>query len=141
MLGILNNSKTLPQEKAFTTIDQSKPFECSVFRSPLLFFNFPFHITFLFRKPNFVSFQALIGENGSGSGQPSTWKNFWKKIRILMPYLWPKKSAWLQLRVIVCVILLIGVRVANVFVPLLSKEIGRFDPNTRLQWGSEWALK
>jgi ATP-binding cassette subfamily B (MDR/TAP) protein 6 len=44
---------------------------------------------------------------------------------ILLPYLWPKKSVWLQLRVLVCVLLLAGVRVANVFVPLLSKEIGQ----------------
>ena len=40
--------------------------------------------------------------------------------------MWPKNSCALQLRVIVCVILLIGVRVINVFVPLLTKEISKF---------------
>ena len=40
--------------------------------------------------------------------QGSTWRNLFKKIKILLPYIWPKKSAMLQLRVIFCFILLIG---------------------------------
>jgi ATP-binding cassette subfamily B (MDR/TAP) protein 6 len=53
----------------------------------------------------------------------STWRNSWKKIRTLLPYMWPKKSIWLQLRVILCIVLLIGVRITNVYVPLFSKKI------------------
>lgn len=37
--------------------------------------------------------------------------------------MWPKKSVALQLRVLVCLVLLGGVRVANVFVPIYYKEI------------------
>ena len=40
--------------------------------------------------------------------QGSTWRNLFKKIRILLPYIWPKKSTMLQIRVIFCFILLIG---------------------------------
>ena len=40
--------------------------------------------------------------------------------------MWPKNSCILQLRVIVCVILLIGVRVINVYVPLLTKDISKY---------------
>ena len=40
--------------------------------------------------------------------------------------MWPKNSCALQLRVVVCVILLGAVRVINVFVPLLTKEISKF---------------
>ena len=39
--------------------------------------------------------------------------------------MWPKNSCGLQLRVIVCVILLAAVRVINVIVPLLTKEISK----------------
>ena len=75
--------------------------------------------------------------------QGSTWRNLFKKIRILLPYIWPKKSTMLQIRVIFCFILLIGkkfflsnmdfhkfyygfiagVRVINVYVPIYSKKI------------------
>ena len=34
-----------------------------------------------------------------------------------------KKSAGLQLRVVMCLIILVGVRVTNVFVPIYSKKI------------------
>ena len=44
---------------------------------------------------------------------------------VLLPYLWPKKSLLLQLNVILCFLLLAGVRVANVFVPLYYKHIGK----------------
>ena len=37
--------------------------------------------------------------------------------------MWPKKSIALQLRVVMCLILLAGVRVINVFVPIYSKNI------------------
>ncbi len=37
--------------------------------------------------------------------------------------MWPKKSIGLQLRVILCILILVGVRVTNVFVPLYSKKI------------------
>ena len=40
--------------------------------------------------------------------------------------MWPKNSCSLQIRVIICVMLLVGVRVLNVFVPLLTKEISKY---------------
>ena len=65
------------------------------------------------------------GARGRGSAsEGSTWSNFFQKMGILMPYMWPKKSKSLQLRVITCLVLLGGVRVANVFVPVYSKKIG-----------------
>ena len=41
-----------------------------------------------------------------------------------MPFLWPKKSCGLQLRVLICFVLLAAIRVANVFVPILYKMLG-----------------
>lgn len=59
----------------------------------------------------------------SERSQGSTWLKAWKKITTLLPYMWPKNSIGLQLRVIICILLLIGVRVTNVFVPIFSKKI------------------
>lgn len=75
--------------------------------------------------------EALLGEDASAPGargrrsasQGSTWANFFKKIRILMPYMWPKKSITLQFYVIFSMVLLVAVRVTNVYVPILSKQI------------------
>lgn len=57
----------------------------------------------------------------------STWANGWKKIRTLAPFLWPKNSFSLQLRVILCIILLIGGRVINVVVPIFNQKIGKLE--------------
>ena len=46
--------------------------------------------------------------------------------------MWPKNSCGLQLRVIVCVILLVAVRVINVIVPLLTKEISKYISKKRM---------
>lgn len=56
----------------------------------------------------------------------STWANGWHKLRTLAPFLWPKKSLSLQLRVIVCISMLLGGRVINVVVPIFSQKIGNF---------------
>jgi len=53
----------------------------------------------------------------------STWSGIVDKLSKLLPYLWPKRSSSLQLRVLFCVLLLILVRVANVFVPIYYKKI------------------
>ena len=53
----------------------------------------------------------------------STWAGFWMKMRKLLPYMWPSNNPWLQLRVVFCVLLLIAVRIINVFVPIYYKKI------------------
>uniref|UniRef100_A0A914VW61 ATP-binding cassette sub-family B member 6 n=1 Tax=Plectus sambesii TaxID=2011161 RepID=A0A914VW61_9BILA len=59
----------------------------------------------------------------SNGAQPSTWSNLWTKMRLMMPYIWPKKSKMLQLRVFVCFALLVIGRVMNVYLPLYYKWI------------------
>merc|ERR1711935_734823 len=75
------------------------------------------------RTPILDEETPLENEPRVSASQGSTWRNMWKKMTILLPYMWPKKSAGLQLRVVMCVVLLIGVRVTNVFVPIYSKKI------------------
>ncbi|XP_052869257.1 ATP-binding cassette sub-family B member 6 [Anopheles cruzii] len=53
----------------------------------------------------------------------STFRNAWHKMGTLMPFLWPKKDSFLQIRVIFCFLLLIGGRVINLYVPIYNKKI------------------
>jgi hypothetical protein len=42
--------------------------------------------------------------------QKSTWSNLYGKVRLLFPYLWPRDQPWLQLRVLLCVVLVLSLR-------------------------------
>ena len=53
----------------------------------------------------------------------STWSNLWAKLQVLFPYLWPKGQPWLQVRVVLCVVLVLSLRSINVLVPRLNKQI------------------
>ncbi|CAB3368075.1 Hypothetical predicted protein [Cloeon dipterum] len=68
---------------------------------------------------------ARLHDTDEEQGQPpgSTFRNFWRKINMLLPYMWPKKDFLLQLRVIFCFLLLIGGRALNLFVPIYNKKI------------------
>ncbi|KAK1165448.1 ATP-binding cassette, sub-family B (MDR/TAP), member 6a [Acipenser oxyrinchus oxyrinchus] len=64
--------------------------------------------------------QPLLGD---GSRSQSTWQNFGKKVKLLVPYMWPKGSVLLQGLVVLCVGLLGVERAVNVFVPIYYKNI------------------
>ncbi|XP_059174648.1 LOW QUALITY PROTEIN: ATP-binding cassette sub-family B member 6-like [Physella acuta] len=69
-------------------------------------------------------YMALDDQEGSNSSdQKSTWDNSLAKVKLMLPYVWPKGSITLQLTVGVCLCLLVLGRVINVFVPLYSKDI------------------
>ncbi|BES91756.1 ABC transporter transmembrane region [Nesidiocoris tenuis] len=74
--------------------------------------------------------------NDRAGDSQSTWHNVWKKTSTLAPFLWPKKSFSLQLRVIVCIVLLLGGRVINLYVPLYSKYVVEAlgEPNPSFCW-------
>uniref|UniRef100_A0A3B3WVC1 ATP-binding cassette sub-family B member 6 n=1 Tax=Poecilia mexicana TaxID=48701 RepID=A0A3B3WVC1_9TELE len=67
-------------------------------------------------------------ENSAQVGEPeenqSTWQGFRKKVRLLVPYMWPRGNIILQLLVLFCLGLLGVERVINVFVPIYYKNIG-----------------
>uniref|UniRef100_H3BEA4 ATP-binding cassette sub-family B member 6 n=2 Tax=Latimeria chalumnae TaxID=7897 RepID=H3BEA4_LATCH len=64
--------------------------------------------------------QPLLGQNEQSQ---STWKNFGKKVRLLVPYMWPAGNFLLQCLVLLCLCLLAAERVINVFVPIYYKKI------------------
>ncbi|XP_048390951.1 ATP-binding cassette sub-family B member 6-like isoform X2 [Stegostoma tigrinum] len=64
--------------------------------------------------------QPLLNQNGTGQ---STWKDFRKKVQLLVPYMWPKGSLLLQMLVLLCLCLLATERVINVFVPIYYRNI------------------
>ncbi|ALC45884.1 Hmt-1, partial [Drosophila busckii] len=51
----------------------------------------------------------------------SAFRNAWRKMRTLFPYLWPKKNIMLQLAVIACIFLLVAGRVIKLFLPIYRK--------------------
>uniref|UniRef100_A0A4W3HL01 ATP-binding cassette sub-family B member 6 n=1 Tax=Callorhinchus milii TaxID=7868 RepID=A0A4W3HL01_CALMI len=53
----------------------------------------------------------------------STWKDFRKKIQLLLPYMWPQGNMLLQGLVLLCLLLLGAERAINVFVPIYYKNI------------------
>ena len=53
----------------------------------------------------------------------SAFSDLWSKIKLLFPYVWPRGHPLLQLRVAVCFLILVAVRVINVFVPVYYKKI------------------
>ncbi|XP_072117168.1 ATP-binding cassette sub-family B member 6-like isoform X1 [Mobula birostris] len=63
--------------------------------------------------------QPLLNQNNN----QSTWKDFPKKVQLLIPYMWPKGSLLLQFFVLLCLLLLAVERVINVFVPIYYKNI------------------
>lgn len=65
----------------------------------------------------------LFDQETENDENTSTFKNAYKKMKKLMPFLWPKKDFLLQFRVIFCFILLIAGRVINLYVPIYNKKI------------------
>ncbi|XP_078259374.1 ATP-binding cassette sub-family B member 6 [Rhinoraja longicauda] len=63
--------------------------------------------------------EPLLNQNGN----QSTWKDFYKKVQLLVPYMWPKGNILLQAFVLFCLLLLAVERVINVFVPIYYKNI------------------
>ncbi|XP_028250245.1 LOW QUALITY PROTEIN: ATP-binding cassette sub-family B member 6, mitochondrial [Parambassis ranga] len=61
--------------------------------------------------------------SSSSSSLPSAWQDFGRKVRLLLPYVWPKGAAALQGLVLLCVGLLAAERLVNVLVPVYSKNI------------------
>ncbi|KAM6955074.1 ATP-binding cassette sub-family B member 6 [Lycodopsis pacificus] len=53
----------------------------------------------------------------------SAWRGFGMKVRLLLPYVWPKGTPALQGLVLLCVGLLVAERLVNVLVPVYSKNI------------------
>ncbi|KAI2668783.1 ATP-binding cassette sub-family B member 6 [Labeo rohita] len=70
---------------------------------------------------------------GNSNENQSTWKDFGKKVRLLVPYMWPKGSVLLQMLVLLCLGMLGVERVINVFVPIYYKNIVN-----QLTDGSSW---
>ncbi|KZC11789.1 ATP-binding cassette sub-family B member 6, mitochondrial [Dufourea novaeangliae] len=60
---------------------------------------------------------------GRAEDTSSAWNNALYKIKTLAPFLWPKKSFLLQLRVTFCFVLLILGRLINLYVPVYNKKI------------------
>lgn len=61
--------------------------------------------------------------SSNSNARLSTWTNVWDKLKLMLPYVWPKGSFALQMTVVFCLVTLGIGRALNVFVPLYSKYI------------------
>ncbi|KAG8200340.1 hypothetical protein JTE90_028522 [Oedothorax gibbosus] len=84
---------------------------------------------FVFRQLHLQSHSAeSLLESGNQAGNRnqenrSAFADFGKKVKRLLPFLWPKRSVQLQLRVLLCFFFLVVGRVITVFVPQYNKYI------------------
>ncbi|XP_070770871.1 ATP-binding cassette sub-family B member 6 [Enoplosus armatus] len=74
-------------------------------------------------KRGVVNVEIQPSSSSSSSSFPSVWQGFGRKVRLLLPYVWPKGTAALQGLVLLCVGLLAAERLVNVLVPVYSKNI------------------
>ncbi|XP_036328616.1 ATP-binding cassette sub-family B member 6, mitochondrial [Rhagoletis pomonella] len=61
--------------------------------------------------------------NASNIPQGSAFRNAFKKLAKLFPYMWPKKDTLLQITVVACIMLLIFGRVIKLFLPIYRKKL------------------
>ncbi|KAF0292966.1 ATP-binding cassette sub-family B member 6, mitochondrial [Amphibalanus amphitrite] len=62
-------------------------------------------------------------EGTIGAQEGSTWRGLARKLRRLLPFIWPRSDPLLQATVLFCLALLVGTRITNVYVPLYYKYI------------------
>uniref|UniRef100_A0A8D0ER29 ATP-binding cassette sub-family B member 6 n=1 Tax=Strix occidentalis caurina TaxID=311401 RepID=A0A8D0ER29_STROC len=65
----------------------------------------------------------LAGGAAASRRTTSTWKDFRRKLRLLVPYMWPRGNHLLQGLVLFCMALMGLERAINVFVPIYYKNI------------------
>ncbi|KAK7872158.1 hypothetical protein R5R35_001724 [Gryllus longicercus] len=68
----------------------------------------------------------------------STLKYIFRQMKMLLPYMWPKKDLKLQIYVLLCITLLLGGRVVNLYAPLYSKYIVESMTGSKLEF--RWDL-
>ncbi|CAK8695554.1 unnamed protein product [Clavelina lepadiformis] len=76
-----------------------------------------------FENENLNTENNLEQETEVNLSTESTWIKIWRKSALIWPFIWPEKNFLLQLRVIFCILCLIGGRVINPFVPIFYKKI------------------
>uniref|UniRef100_A0AAR2KFJ1 ATP-binding cassette, sub-family B (MDR/TAP), member 6b n=1 Tax=Pygocentrus nattereri TaxID=42514 RepID=A0AAR2KFJ1_PYGNA len=84
------------------------------------------YVIICFPKRHFICITKDGRQQGSSKVRvvpSSTWKDLGRKVALLIPYMWPRGSAPLQILVLLCITLLGLERVINVFVPIYSKDI------------------
>ncbi|CAH0548530.1 unnamed protein product [Brassicogethes aeneus] len=93
---------------------------------------------------NFKNINVKIKFKEDTTDNSSTWKNAYKKMKTLAPFLWPKRDCSLQLRVMFCFLLLAFGRVVNLYVPIYNKMIvdsmtlDEKDPSKKLEFRWDW---
>lgn len=87
-----------------------------------------------------LSVRVLQAPRSGPASPQSAWRGLGRKLRLLVPYVWPSGTPALQVLVLLCAGLLLAERLVNVLVPVYSKNIGELlrtaavpPPNCRWQ--------
>ena len=76
--------------------------------------------------PNYAMlYNRLLNENNAPQEIPpvSRWGLFKRRTAMLFPFIWPKSKYLIQLRIVICVLILIITRVINLYVPIFYKNV------------------
>ncbi|XP_005191059.1 ATP-binding cassette sub-family B member 6 [Musca domestica] len=79
-------------------------------------------ITFPYNAHQRLDEESTQSEAGN-LNRGSAFKNAFKKLRKLFPYLWPKKDIVLQITVLICIALLSAGRVIKLYLPIYRKKL------------------
>lgn len=83
-------------------------------------------ITFPYNAHQRLDEESTQSEAGN-LNRGSAFKNAFKKLRKLFPYLWPKKDIVLQITVLICIALLSAGRVIKLYLPIYRKKLGKLE--------------
>ncbi|CAI5446278.1 unnamed protein product [Caenorhabditis angaria] len=92
-------------------------------KGDLVFYIIELVLVFLVFAFSMISPLLKRGESSTDPSNASAWNNMSKKIVMVAPYVWPTKSIYLQLKVVICLFLLVAGRLINVALPVFSKWI------------------
>ncbi|KAF5282608.1 hypothetical protein FQR65_LT14203 [Abscondita terminalis] len=65
----------------------------------------------------------FMGTEKIGHEDASTWLNVARKIGVMGPHFWPRKSARLQAQAVACLIIVVLGRINNLYVPIVNKLV------------------
>lgn len=84
--------------------------------------------------PNYAMlYSRLLDENGTPQNVSPTsrWGVLKQRTAMLLPFIWPKSKYLIQLKIILCIVILFIARVVNLYVPIFYKNVvNSLTPNT-----------
>ncbi|TPP64504.1 ATP-binding cassette sub-family B member 6 mitochondrial [Fasciola gigantica] len=74
---------------------------------------------------SFLQSEQLSDQSPADSSQPKArgWSQAFRRAKLVAPFIWPRDDRLVQLRVLICVVLLVVGRLVNVYTPIFYKQV------------------